>query len=172
MLSLPRSHSDEIIAHAREDAPNECCGIIAGNDGSATKLYRALNAEASPYRYNVAPKDLLRIYRDIAGNGWDVPAIYPPPTPTQAYPSPTRDKPATWPPPLAVTAPPQAHPAPLGTINNPFTHYVVVLGKTLALGIVLALLESGVHHGGVGDFRYPCVRLTLTMNDIAIYNIT
>ena len=97
MLSLPRSHSDEIIAHAREDAPNECCGIIAGNDGSATQLYRALNAEASPYRYNVDPKDLLRIYRDIDGNGWDVLAIYHSHTHTEAYPSPTDVKLAAWP---------------------------------------------------------------------------
>ena len=97
MLSLPHSHSDEIIAHAREDAPNECCGIIAGNDGTATKLYRALNAEASPYRYNVDPKDLLRIYRDIDGSGWDVLAIYHSHTHTQAYPSPTDVRLAAWP---------------------------------------------------------------------------
>ena len=97
MLSLPRPHSDEIIAHAREDAPNECCGLIAGNDGSATKLYRALNAEASPYRYNVDPKDLLRIYRDIDGSGWDVLAIYHSHTHTEAYPSPTDVRLAAWP---------------------------------------------------------------------------
>ncbi len=97
MLSLPRSYSDEIIALAREDAPNACCGIIAGNDGSATKLYRALNAEASPYRYNVDPKDLLRIYRDIDGNGWDVLAIYHSHTHTEAYPSPTDVRLAAWP---------------------------------------------------------------------------
>ena len=97
MLSLPRSYSDEIIAHAREDAPNECCGIIAGNDGSTTKLYRALNAEASPYRYNVDPKDQLRIYRDIDGKGWDVLAIYHSHTHTKAYPSPTDVQLAAWP---------------------------------------------------------------------------
>jgi len=97
MLSLPRSYRDEIVAHAREDTPNECCGIIAGNDGSATKLYRALNAEASPYRYNVDPKDLLRIYRDIDGSGWDVLAIYHSHTHTEAYPSPTDVRLAAWP---------------------------------------------------------------------------
>ncbi len=97
MLSLPRSYSDQIIAHAREDTPNECCGIIAGNDGSATKLYRALNAEASPYRYNVDSKDLFRIYRDIDGNGWDVLAIYHSHTHTEAYPWPTDVRLAAWP---------------------------------------------------------------------------
>ena len=96
-MQLDQSYADEIIAHAREDAPNECCGIIAGNDGNATKLYRAVNAEASPYRYNVDPKDLLRIYRDIDSNDWDVLAIYHSHTHTEAYPSPTDKRLAAWP---------------------------------------------------------------------------
>ena len=97
MLKLDRSYVDEIIAHAREDAPNECCGIIAGTDGRAAKLYRAVNSEASPYRYNVDPKDLLRIYRDLDDRGWDVLAIYHSHTHTEAYPSPTDQKLAAWP---------------------------------------------------------------------------
>ena len=97
MLKLPREYADEIIAHARQDAPNECCGIIAGNDGTAAKLYRAVNAEASPYRYNVDPKDLLRIYRDLDSHGWDVLAIYHSHTHTEAYPSPTDVRLASWP---------------------------------------------------------------------------
>ena len=97
MLKLERAYVDEIIAHAREDAPNECCGILAGNDGHAAKLYRAVNAEASPYRYNVDPKNLLRIYRDLDSNGWDVLAIYHSHTHTEAYPSPTDVRLASWP---------------------------------------------------------------------------
>ena len=97
MLKLDRSYVDEIIAHARQDVPNECCGIIAGVDGRATRLYRAVNAEASPYRYNVDPKDLLRIYRDLESKGWDVLAIYHSHTHTEAYPSPTDVRLAAWP---------------------------------------------------------------------------
>lgn len=97
MLTLPKALVDEMIAHAREDDPNECCGIIAGQDGAATQLYRAVNAEASPYRYNVDPKDLLRIYRDIESHGWDVFAIYHSHTHTEAYPSPTDVRLAAWP---------------------------------------------------------------------------
>ncbi len=96
-MQLEQSYADEITAHAREDAPNECCGIIAGNDGHATKLYRAVNAEASPYRYNVDSKDLLRIYRDIDDNDWEVLAIYHSHTHTEAYPSPTDRRLAAWP---------------------------------------------------------------------------
>ncbi len=97
MLKLKRSYVDEIIAHAREDTPNECCGIIAGNDGTATKLYRAINAEASPYRYSVESQDLFRIYKEIEANDWDVLAIYHSHTHTEAYPSATDIKLASWP---------------------------------------------------------------------------
>lgn len=96
-LTLPRKFVDEMIAHAREEAPNECCGIIAGVDGRPTKLYRARNAEASPYRYNVDPQDLLRIYRETDANGWDFLVIYHSHTHTEAYPSPTDVRLAAWP---------------------------------------------------------------------------
>ena len=96
-LSLPLSFLDEIIAHAKDDTPNECCGIIAGKDGRAVKLFRAKNAEASPYRYNVEPKDLFRIFRECEENGWGFLAIYHSHTASEAYPSPTDVRLATWP---------------------------------------------------------------------------
>ncbi len=96
MLTLHEDYVIEMITHAKEDAPNECCGIIAGDGGTATKLYRAINAEASPYRYSVDPKDLLRIYRDLDSNGWDVLVIYHSHTQTEAYPSPTDIRLAAW----------------------------------------------------------------------------
>ncbi len=89
VLRLERGYIDEMIAHAKEDAPNECCGIIAGSDGDARKLYRAVNAEASPYRYSVEPRDLLRIHNDADDRGWEFLAIYHSHTHTEAYPSPT-----------------------------------------------------------------------------------
>ena len=96
VLTLSEDYVIEMITHAKEDAPNECCGIIAGDDGTAHKLYRAINAEASPYRYSVDPKDLLRIYRDLDSNGWDVLVIYHSHTQTAAYPSPTDVRLAAW----------------------------------------------------------------------------
>jgi proteasome lid subunit RPN8/RPN11 len=86
-----------MIAHAQEDAPNECCGIIAGTDGRATKLFRAKNAEASPYRYSVDPQDLFRIHRECEESGWDFLAIYHSHTASEAYPSPTDVRLAFWP---------------------------------------------------------------------------
>jgi proteasome lid subunit RPN8/RPN11 len=94
---LERKYADDIVAQAREEAPNECCGVLAGRDGRVEKLFRALNDEKSPYRYNVEPHDLLRIYRECDASGWDFLAIYHSHTHTEAYPSPTDVRLAAWP---------------------------------------------------------------------------
>ena len=96
-FELEQAYIDEMVAHARQEAPNECCGVLAGKDGRVLKLFRAVNAEASPYRYNVDPKDLLRIYRQCESQGWDFLAIYHSHTHTEAYPSPTDVGLAAWP---------------------------------------------------------------------------
>lgn len=97
MLPLEKRFVNEMIAHAVEDAPNECCGIIAARDGRAVKLFRAKNSEASPYRYSVDPQDLFRIYRECEENEWDFLAIYHSHTASEAYPSPTDVRLAFWP---------------------------------------------------------------------------
>ncbi len=89
MFRLPRRYADEIIAHASEEAPIECCGILAGRDGEILRLYRALNSEQSPYRYNIDPQDLFRIHSEVEAAGWEFIAIYHSHPGGQAYPSST-----------------------------------------------------------------------------------
>jgi proteasome lid subunit RPN8/RPN11 len=96
-LKLDRAFIDEMIAHAREEAPNECCGIIAGNEGAAVKLFRTRNAEASPYRYSVDSNDLFKVHREVEANEWEFLAIYHSHTASEAYPSPTDVRLAFWP---------------------------------------------------------------------------
>jgi len=43
----------ELRAHAAEEAPNECCGVIVLKDGVAERYIRGRNALASPYRYEL-----------------------------------------------------------------------------------------------------------------------
>ncbi len=97
MLTLPQELIDEMVAHAREEAPNESCGIIAGQNSRPVKLFRASNAEASPYRYSVDPQDLFRIYRECEENGWEFLVIYHSHTASEAYPSGTDVRLAFWP---------------------------------------------------------------------------
>ena len=92
---------DEIVTHARDEAPNECCGMIGARDGEATSLYRARNAEASPLRYTVHPQDQLRIMDQIDERGEQLAAIYHSHTGSPAYPSQTDVNLAeNWPDPL------------------------------------------------------------------------
>ncbi len=96
MLQLEKRFADEITAHALEDDPNECCGFLAGLNGSVTKLYRMTNVEHSPYRYNMDPQELYHTYREIDDGGWDLLAIYHSHTHSEAYPSATDVRLATW----------------------------------------------------------------------------
>jgi len=88
-LTLPRRHVDAMIAHAREEEPNEACGIIAGVDGRATELYRMANAAASPYRYEMDGRAVLDLLRALEDKGEEFLVIYHSHTKTEAYPSPT-----------------------------------------------------------------------------------
>lgn len=86
-----------MVAHAREEAPNECCGILAGTAGHVKKLYRGINAEKSPVRYNIDPRQLIQIHQEIEASGWEIIGIYHSHTHSEAYPSTTDVHLAFWP---------------------------------------------------------------------------
>ena len=94
---LEKRYVDEMITHAREEEPNECCGILLGHDGEVTGLRRCRNAENSPFRYSVDPHDLFEAYREAENNGWEFVSIYHSHTHTEAYPSPTDVRLAAYP---------------------------------------------------------------------------
>jgi proteasome lid subunit RPN8/RPN11 len=89
LFCLEQKYSDEMVAHAKAELPDECCGILAGVDGRVIKLYRTTNSEHSPFRYSVEPAELIKIYQEIQANNWEILAVYHSHTHTEAYPSPT-----------------------------------------------------------------------------------
>lgn len=97
MVYLQAKYVNEMFNHASQDDPNECCGILAGEAGEVKKLYRMTNPEASPYRYRMDSKELLNVYNDIDDQGWEILAIYHSHTHSEAYPSATDIRLATWP---------------------------------------------------------------------------
>jgi len=88
-VKISRALLDEIVAHARSEAPNECCGMVASDDGRAVGVYPAVNAAASPLRYEIDPADQYRIEMAIDGGGHDLGAIYHSHTRSEPYPSQT-----------------------------------------------------------------------------------
>jgi proteasome lid subunit RPN8/RPN11 len=61
---------EAMVAHARADDPNECCGVIVGDrpaaDGGVPIRWQATrNAYASPYRYTIHPDDLYQLMVEV-----------------------------------------------------------------------------------------------------------
>jgi proteasome lid subunit RPN8/RPN11 len=50
---IPHAIREELHAHAAEEAPNECCGVVLLRDGVADRYVRGINKLASPYRYEL-----------------------------------------------------------------------------------------------------------------------
>jgi [CysO sulfur-carrier protein]-S-L-cysteine hydrolase len=88
-MRIAQSLLDEVIAHALEDAPNECCGMIAARDGEAVRVHRARNAAASPLRYEIDGKEQYAIQTAIEDAGLELGAIYHSHTRSAPYPSQT-----------------------------------------------------------------------------------
>ena len=75
-MKIAQSMVGEIVAQARAEAPNECCGIVATRDGQAVAVHRARNSLASPLRYELDPRDQLRIQDAIDDAGLEMGVIY------------------------------------------------------------------------------------------------
>jgi proteasome lid subunit RPN8/RPN11 len=88
-MRIAQSLIDEMVAHAREDLPNECCGMIGGRDGEATEVVRVLNSAASPLRYEMDPQGQYNALKSIEDDGDELLGIYHSHTKSAAYPSQT-----------------------------------------------------------------------------------
>jgi [CysO sulfur-carrier protein]-S-L-cysteine hydrolase len=88
-MKLSRALYDQMVDHARAEAPNECCGMVASSNGEAVKVYPAVNAAASPLRYEIDGAEQYRIQMDIDDAGHDLGAIYHSHTRSKPYPSQT-----------------------------------------------------------------------------------
>jgi proteasome lid subunit RPN8/RPN11 len=75
-MRISRTLLDELIAHARADAPNECCGMVASRDGEAVAVHRATNTAASPLRYVIDGREQYEIQTAIEDAGLELGAIY------------------------------------------------------------------------------------------------
>ncbi len=88
-MKIKRALYDEIVAHAHEEAPNECVGVIATANGDAVEVLRATNAAASPLRYEIDAQELYRLHTSLEERGYELGAIYHSHTRSEPVPSQT-----------------------------------------------------------------------------------
>ncbi len=53
MVVVPAAIRDAIAEHARDEAPNESCGLLLLDGDRAVEYVRAVNNAASPYRFEL-----------------------------------------------------------------------------------------------------------------------
>ena len=77
-MVIPDGIRRELEEHAAAEAPNEACGLIAFRDGVAERFLPAENEAASPYRFQLKPRDPLDFY--LEDDGYELAVFHSHPT--------------------------------------------------------------------------------------------
>jgi [CysO sulfur-carrier protein]-S-L-cysteine hydrolase len=69
-VTISAALADKLFEHALREAPDEACGILAGDrswakGGVPLRFYPTKNADRSPYRYRIDPEQQLRVMLEI-----------------------------------------------------------------------------------------------------------
>jgi proteasome lid subunit RPN8/RPN11 len=89
MVAIARSVQEQIFAQLIKERPYEGCGLLAGRQDRIERAYPTHNKAQSAVKYEIDPKELLRVFREIDDADLELVAIYHSHTHSQAYPSPT-----------------------------------------------------------------------------------
>ncbi len=96
-MTIPRHVLDDVLAHAGEEAPRECCGILLGRGTRIVAHLRGANLAPGTTRFLLDPKDHLRAIREGRASQLDVVGFYHSHPHSRAYPSPTDLSEAVYP---------------------------------------------------------------------------
>lgn len=75
-MTLSRRAYDDILAHAREAVPGECCGLLLGSAESVAEAARTRNLSTDPNRFEIDPADHIRTRRSARARGLDLLGFY------------------------------------------------------------------------------------------------
>lgn len=76
MIKVSEKTIEEMIGHARKEYPEECCGLLAGNNGIVNKIYRMTNTDQSQVSYLMDPKEQFAVFKDMRRREIEMIAIY------------------------------------------------------------------------------------------------
>lgn len=67
-IRIARAVLDAIEAHARTEAPRECCGLLIASGGIIEAAVPVQNRAAEPHRrYEIDPRDYLALVKQLRG---------------------------------------------------------------------------------------------------------
>jgi proteasome lid subunit RPN8/RPN11 len=76
VIQLRAAVRTEIVAHAREDAPRECCGLLVGHGSLVDECVRSPNVDSNPNRYEIDARVHVAANRRLRGTGRAVVGAY------------------------------------------------------------------------------------------------
>lgn len=76
-MTLTQAAEADILAHARRQSPEECCGLLVGIESTVVEAVAVANVAADPARrYQIDPRDHFRVVRHARSRGLDVIGAY------------------------------------------------------------------------------------------------
>lgn len=88
-IQIPAAVVSEMLAHARDEAPRECCGLLVGKGGAIVRSVRARNLDAMATRYLIDPEDHFAAIRSARADNLEVIGAYHSHPSSEPVPSPT-----------------------------------------------------------------------------------
>ena len=96
-VSVTRSVYEQILRHASQEAPKECCGFLTGESHTINQCHPAKNVLQSEFRYSIDPKELLQFFKELRASCRSHLGIYHSHPSSEAYPSRTDIEQAFYP---------------------------------------------------------------------------
>jgi proteasome lid subunit RPN8/RPN11 len=87
VIEIPRAVRDDLIRHAYEALPNECCGLLLGKGSRIDEAVRTPNLRASPSAYLIDPAAHFACLRRVRAEGRQIVGAYHSHTHSPAVPS-------------------------------------------------------------------------------------
>ena len=75
-IQISESIQQQLINHAKQELPNECCGYITGIDNICLTVYEMMNVDASPVHFSFDPKEQFSVIKDARKNGQKPLVVY------------------------------------------------------------------------------------------------
>ncbi len=73
---MPSAIGDAIRAHAGNCLPDECCGLLAFEEGALCFAYPLTNADPSPVSFTVDPDEHYGALQHAERQGWEIAGVF------------------------------------------------------------------------------------------------
>jgi proteasome lid subunit RPN8/RPN11 len=77
IIQIKAGLDQQLLAHARRNLSQECCGLLAGHGRVITHAFPATNAAGDTAKaYEITPEELFQLMREIRAEKLDLLGIY------------------------------------------------------------------------------------------------